>query len=439
MDYTVETAITEALKHLKNIEDHLRIHHQSTAANEIGKLSAKIGQAVKEVLLHFPQCANVIDLKHTNGSTADHAYPHHDVKQNASGGHYAMTSHGSPMLQKVWQALENEVRKEQNKLVNKPAHFEGLSLQTLLATPMPAVQPHSYAQVAGSITCPRREVPQLLSPKSMTSFSGSKVGQNSDDSGSIGDLMTFSASPTSEPPEEKAGIILVHGKMNAQMDVSSLRNITSHIKEGPLQEVLVEAHNRARIVFQHFSHASAFYQDDQESIGRDGIGRLGKDYRVELAEIVPWNDNHRLMNQPIRERRRLSFARKGLFSHPRNPIPGTLTREVWDRDMRSIAGPGNTVRLFVFNYGNATAIFTSTVVARKVLETVNEWEKTRTTYRGVSVSYSSDPCEKELNLTKNKCILDRDLDRDRNFNRNFQGGRPNIFRGNTRYMPPRRR
>lgn len=48
----------------------------------------------------------------------------------------------------------------------------------------------------------------------------------------------------------------------------------------------------------------------------------------------------------------------------------------------------------------ATAIFTSTVVARKVLEVFNRWKDGRNVYSGVSVTFSSDPCEKELVLVK---------------------------------------
>jgi hypothetical protein len=50
--------------------------------------------------------------------------------------------------------------------------------------------------------------------------------------------------------------------------------------------------------------------------------------------------------------------------------------------------------------GAATAVFTSTGVARKVLEVFNRWKDGRNVYSGVSVTYSSDPCEKELTLVK---------------------------------------
>jgi hypothetical protein len=52
------------------------------------------------------------------------------------------------------------------------------------------------------------------------------------------------------------------------------------------------------------------------------------------------------------------------------------------------------------NHNIATAVFTSTAVARRVLEAFNKWKDTRAVYNGVSVTYSSDPCEKELVLVK---------------------------------------
>ncbi|KAL4763966.1 uncharacterized protein BDW70DRAFT_148327 [Aspergillus foveolatus] len=331
-----------------------------------------------------------------------------------------MTNHsppGGPIQQQAVVALMNEVQKEQNK----PAHFESCPLQRLPPPPAAALQPHSWAQVAGSITSgPSHEMMQLMSPALVTSCPGSKEGQNSDDGRSNDDLITFIPSPIPVLPEEKAGIIRILGRMNE----ASIAHITARIHEGPLQDIRIEAPDRARIVFQHLSHAEAFCEADKEMVVRLGFGRLGKGYRVEIAEIVDWTDDHRAMNQPIRERRRLSFARKGLFSYYKN-VPGVLSPEAWKQDIRSIAGVGNIERLFVFNNGNATAIFTSTIIARRVLETVNRWKETKAVYRGVSVTYSSDPCEKELILTDDKCVLMRRHDK---FRPNHPGYRPGKFR-----------
>ncbi|KAL4819224.1 hypothetical protein BDW67DRAFT_194160 [Aspergillus spinulosporus] len=329
-----------------------------------------------------------------------------------------MTNHSppsGPIQQQAVVALMNEVQKEQNK----PIHFESRPLQRLPPPPAAALQSHSWAQVAGSITSgPSHEMTQLMPPALVVSCPGSKEGQNSDGGRSNDDLITFTPSPMPVFPEEKAGIVRILGRMNEV----SIAHITARIHEGPLQDIRIEAPDRARVVFQHLSHAEAFCEADKEMVVRLGFGRLGKGYRVEIAEIVDWTDDHRAMNQPIRERRRLSFARKGLFSYYKN-VPGVLSPEAWKQDMRSIAGVGNIERLFVFNNGNATAIFTSTIIARRVLETVNRWKETKAVYRGVSVTYSSDPCEKELILTDDKCVLMRRHDKFRPNQINYRPGK----------------
>lgn len=45
-------------------------------------------------------------------------------------------------------------------------------------------------------------------------------------------------------------------------------------------------------------------------------------------------------------------------------------------------------------------MFTSTTVARQVLEIFNQWKAGQGEYSEVCVSYSSDPCEKELVLAR---------------------------------------
>jgi hypothetical protein len=47
----------------------------------------------------------------------------------------------------------------------------------------------------------------------------------------------------------------------------------------------------------------------------------------------------------------------------------------------------------------ATAVFRSTLIARKVLGVFETWKQTRPPYNGLEVSYSADPCEKDLVLT----------------------------------------
>jgi hypothetical protein len=290
-------------------------------------------------------------------------------------------------------ALMNEVEKENKEPVRGHGNRAG-----------------SWAQIAGSmakVQCQPKETLHYLSPMSMSSVSGSKQSHSIDGENGAR-AMDFSAAPLSpEIAEAKAGVVRIYGRVSRE----AIRFVTTRIHEGPLQEIRVETNERTRVTFQYASHALAFVKSNQEMEEMLGYGRFGTGYTVEIAEIIDWDDEHRRMNQPIRERRRLSFARKRLFADNMSP-------EKWKSDIRAVAGLGNIDFLWVFNSGNgefhvtvpciwmkanhniATAVFTSTAVARRVLEAVNKWKDTRAVYSGVSVTYSSDPCEKELVLVK---------------------------------------
>ncbi|KAL5343305.1 hypothetical protein BJX70DRAFT_353735 [Aspergillus crustosus] len=284
-------------------------------------------------------------------------------------------------------------------------------MQPLPAPKMPATQQDSWAQVASTtshqleilplpkkavqsdiwtgslpvIPGPSRAATQILSP-SMTP--SPTVHSNS---GSIRQSPNSPAIPTELPlPQQKAGVIRINGLVSKD----SINSITDRIHEGPLLEIRVETNQRTKIVFQHLTHARAFLQSDQDMVAILGYGRFGAGYQTELVEVLNWNEDLHRMCPPTRERRRLSFARKRLFADNVSP-------ERWKHDIRSIAGPGNVDRLWVFNSGNATAIFTSTSVARKVLESFSRWSQVpRGVYSELSVTFSSDPCEKPLSLIK---------------------------------------
>ncbi|KAL4991099.1 hypothetical protein BDW68DRAFT_153357 [Aspergillus falconensis] len=61
MASAVVVAMREALRHLKHVENHLRKHNQPNAANNVGKLSVEISQAVQEAMAYIPQC-DIIDI-----------------------------------------------------------------------------------------------------------------------------------------------------------------------------------------------------------------------------------------------------------------------------------------------------------------------------------------------------------------------------------------
>ncbi|KAL4955871.1 hypothetical protein BDW69DRAFT_159825 [Aspergillus filifer] len=224
----------------------------------------------------------------------------------------------------------NQVLREQ-----RPSLITGrYSAQTVPGSSQTTSEPQSYARAIGSATpTSSREGAQFPSPLSLSPNQNRNVKEVA--------LCSPSSNATEDVQEGKAGTIRVHGKIN-RADISQL---TINIHEGPLFEVRVETDNRARIVFQNLSNALDFIKSDSETMKSVGHGRFGPGYRAELIEVVEWDLPLRAMCQPVRERRRLSFARKGLFA-------GSMSPHKWRQDMRHVAGPGNIDFLWVFNSGN---------------------------------------------------------------------------------------
>ncbi|KAL3474221.1 hypothetical protein BJX99DRAFT_260642 [Aspergillus californicus] len=285
----------------------------------------------------------------------------------------------------------------------------------IVTPPASAVgQTINWAQVASSgnglgpgMNGPTQIVPtsQTMTPMPLTS------GSNSNIQSSHSGLGLTSSATLEETFHEKSGTIRIYGNMLSD----AISHFTSLIHEGPLHEIHIESDSRARIIFQHALDARAFMESHQATLSLNGAGRFGQDYRrVELAEVANWTDDIRRMNQPTRERRRLSFAKKGLFCD--------FHVEKWRHEMRSLAGgPANVEELWVFNSGNATAIFTSTVTARKVLNAIERSiREGRQTYVDVSVTFSSDPCEKDLVLRHSNTFSGRYPN---NHRHNRRGGR----------------
>ncbi|KAE8376344.1 hypothetical protein BDV26DRAFT_282712 [Aspergillus bertholletiae] len=376
--YSVEAAMAEALGHLNRIACHFRKYEQHSAANEIGKLSIMIVNVFSEAVEHIP--------------TDEFAGLAENCRNTVASDH-------NMIQQQAVAALMNEVEKGKDSIACQISASQKVPPDAQLPTT------GSWAQVAGStssLPVHPQEVGQFMTPLPLGPASLSKQSSNNDES-SVTQMSGISGVALSAPmfpeiPEAKAGVLRIYGKTSKEI----IQHLTTRIHEGPLQDIRLETNGRTRVTFQHASQALAFLKSNQEMEQMLGFGRFGCGYRVELAEIIDWNDDHRRMNQPIRERRRLSFARKRLFADNMSP-------EKWKQDIRTLAGPGNIDFLWVFNSGNvqipanqtaATAVFTSTTVARKVLEVFNRWKDGRNVYSGVSVTYSSDPCEKELVLVK---------------------------------------
>lgn len=129
---------------------------------------------------------------------------------------------------------------------------------------------------------------------------------------------------------------------------NSLYFVTSKIEEGPLFEVVISQPGRlATIVFQRSSHATNFLRRNDEAAERTGFSLYGKSYTLTPGPAIPWESDEDLkwMDYPYRERRRLTFARAGLFN-------SKLTPDIFKADMVALVGQENVELTWVFNAGN---------------------------------------------------------------------------------------
>ncbi|KAL4875927.1 hypothetical protein BJY04DRAFT_200805 [Aspergillus karnatakaensis] len=390
---SMDDAMASALGHFSTICANLKRIGHHKASNEIGKLANQIVAVYWAVSDNNPT-----DTSTTDDTTTSSSQPRAVTHQ--------------PSLR---HAAQEQVADTSNKVSAKQAETEAIESKAFQPLPAPTqapAQPDSWAQVVGAESHASHSLPPPkpaqssiwsagantrapilpqsaaysltpgVSPTSLSFSSGPANNTNTVTSGA----------PSSAPvelPEEKAGVIRISGPVTKDR----INSITSRIHEGPLFEVRIETNQRARLVFQYLAHAHAFVKSNEDMIPVLGHGRFGAGYHVELVEILNWHEDLHRMNQPSRERRRLSFARKRLFNEGVSP-------DRWKSDIRRIAGPGNIDLLWVFNSGNATAVFTSTIVARRVLEAFTRWAEAGGAYSELSVTFSSDPCEKPLTLVR---------------------------------------
>ncbi|RJE17740.1 hypothetical protein PHISCL_09924 [Aspergillus sclerotialis] len=372
--YSIESGMADALGHLKRIAKHFQDQGQRHEANEVGRLSNLIVSVFIKGFEAVPSAEYELEIE--------------QEPLNKPSAKPASVHNNTAIQEQAKAALMNEVERAAtsrgltNALVPIAPMGHGqahqASTQALVPHPRLATHPgyNAYMHAPQAVPQAAHHSPQLIT-NSPEGNSGIMIHP----SNTVGPVIMA---------EAKAAIIRVHGMIHNEI----IQHITSHIHEGPLKEIRVESRGGVRVEFQHAAHAFALLKSDRETHDALDFGRFGNGYHCELVETVDWNDDHRLMNQPVRERRRLSFARKRLFADE-------LTPEKWKYHVRSLAGNSNIDFLWVFNSGNATAVFTSTSVARRVLEKFNEYKVTMECYKDVSVTFSSDPCEKELVLTNN--------------------------------------
>ncbi|BDD59863.1 hypothetical protein MAP00_005041 [Monascus purpureus] len=334
MVQSIDSAMAEALDHLNRIANHLRKHGQHKSANDIGKFSVMIVNSFTEGIENIPDTDYVME---------DPSYGTAESSKMRPGA-----IQGS-LRQQAVAALMVEMKKGQDTLF--ASHVNGETRSQLGMESQPPVG--TWARVASAISDLEMNPfgkTQYTSAIPMGPFPHSPQSHSPDHteiilrapSQSGGDIMPLYIQELSAEP--KAGIIRVTGKISKGF----VQSFTSRVHEGPLYEIRIESAQSARVTFQYASHALAFLKSNDDMQRMLKYGRLGAGYQVELAELVDWNDDHRKMNQPTRERRRLSFARKKLFSEGLSP-------EKWRQDIRVLAGQ-NIDFLWVFNSGNGKLI-----------------------------------------------------------------------------------
>lgn len=193
--------------------------------------------------------------------------------------------------------------------------------------------------------------------------------------------------PTSEAREDMRVVWILPWDRN-----KSLGRVTERIQQGPLLSMVYDPTNNAVcIIFQHGSHAANFLEDNADCVSKTGQSVFGSQHNVIAGDAYPKDHQLSLMEHPTNERRRLTFARSQLFT-------GNMSELQFKKDIAARVGEHNIELIWLFNSGNATVVFTGTVVARTIRDDFRRLAKNNGPYKDVSVSFSHDPCERPMNL-----------------------------------------
>ncbi|KAF7512640.1 hypothetical protein GJ744_000901 [Endocarpon pusillum] len=175
------------------------------------------------------------------------------------------------------------------------------------------------------------------------------------------------------------------------LEKKSLSDITEKIDQGPLFSIAhSQPDNAVCVIFQHAYHARAFLEANIRYSRTYGQSLFGPGCEVLEGQAYPATEDIRRMDTR-NERRRLTFARGRLFTNG-------MTEARFKNDIFSMVGEGNVELVWLFNSGNATVVFSATVIARTVREDFLRRAAYPGPYQDVMVSFSHDPCERPLNL-----------------------------------------
>ncbi|KIX04473.1 uncharacterized protein Z518_05343 [Rhinocladiella mackenziei CBS 650.93] len=171
-----------------------------------------------------------------------------------------------------------------------------------------------------------------------------------------------------------------------------LSMVTERISSGAIfSMVYVSEYEAVCVIFQHASAAMVLVDDNSRSLRDGGLGLFGQGNQVKFGEAYPENANLQRMAPPINERRRLTFARQQLFTNG-------MSEERFKRDLIELVGRHNIELVWLFNTGNATVVFSSTVIARIVRDDFLRRSRNGGPYQDIQIGFSHDPCERPMNL-----------------------------------------
>ena len=129
-----------------------------------------------------------------------------------------------------------------------------------------------------------------------------------------------------------------------------LGKVTEQIHQGPLLSIVYDTNNNAVcIIFQHGSHAASLLEENTNCIAKTGHSLFGPQHSVIAGDPYPKDQQLCLMEHPINERRRLTFARSQLFT-------GKLTESQFKKDIAARVGEHNIELVWLFNSGNGRLI-----------------------------------------------------------------------------------
>nr|KMM70046.1 hypothetical protein CPAG_06358 [Coccidioides posadasii RMSCC 3488] len=172
--------------------------------------------------------------------------------------------------------------------------------------------------------------------------------------------------------------------------VKAVINPVVPVGHPPILDVAEE--KAAMLTISEISSRGSFLGQERSKRARTGSGLFGGSYKIVSAAEFAWDKEIRKMEAKPRERRRLTFARGGLLG-------GNLTVKKILNDMGQLVGAEAIEFVWAFNTGNVTAVFKSVATARTVRDHFLDLAIHKSNpYYDVQVTFSTDPCEKQLNL-----------------------------------------